>query len=383
ARLGGSPPRCSLCRARGFEGPATMALTGDDGAGARRWACSRTGEEEAREVGRGEDLRVPTLSSGAREREDRERGINVFISISYALPQSLIDGKCSLSVREDGRDALGVAAGIEQRLPVSGGAGGEADRRSVAERRARRAGSEPHCGGVRARGASNGGPERVGPGDGGADRRDDLLAGGRKGEESGARGNAETARRAGAPNVPRGARSRAAIGRCGREVRERRARGRLLAEAAQGRVRLLGDGIGAASDRGLCCIRGGLGRGAGGWVCDARGGLPAVRRSARGGGALLRGGASLATAFDEAEAPHALCGPVWGRGGKVEVDEVGAAARRSGVAGVPDGAVAGEMGEELHHRDFRAVFGGETGEAIGALSRAASTADPDDDVGVG
>ena len=52
------------------------------------------------------------------------------------------------------------------------------------------------------------------------------------------------------------------------------------------------------------------------------------------------------------------------------------------MAGVPDGAVAGEMGEELHHRDFRAVFGGEPGEAIGALSRAASTGDPDDDVGV-
>ena len=31
-----------------------------------------------------------------------------------------------------------------------------------------------------------------------------------------------------------------------------RARGRLLAEAAQGRVRLLGDGIGAAAHRGLC-----------------------------------------------------------------------------------------------------------------------------------
>ncbi len=90
-----------------------------------------------------------------------------------------------------------------------------------------------------------------------------------------------------------------------------------------------------------------------------------------------------AAAFDEAEAPHPLCWPVWRRGGKVEVDEVGAAARRSGVARIPDGVVAGEMGEELHHRDFRAVFGGETGEAIGALSRAASTADPDDDVGVG
>ena len=47
---------------------------------------------------------------------------------------------------------------------------------------------------------------RVGPGDGGADRRDDLLAGEREGEESGARGDAETARRACAPNVPRGAR---------------------------------------------------------------------------------------------------------------------------------------------------------------------------------
>ena len=90
-----------------------------------------------------------------------------------------------------------------------------------------------------------------------------------------------------------------------------------------------------------------------------------------------------AAAFDEAEAPHALCGPVWGRGGKVEVDEVGAAARGSGVAGVPDGAVAGEMGEEFHHRNLRAVFGGEPGEAIGALSRAAAAGDADDDVGVG
>ena len=116
----------------------------------------------------------------------------------------------------------------------------------------------------------------------------------------------------------------------------------------------------------------------------AAGGLAAVRRSGRGGGSLLRSGAPLGAAvFDEAEAPHAFCGPVWGRGRKVEVDEVGATARGSGVAGVPDGAVAGEMGEELHHRDFRAVFGGEPGEAIGALSRAASTGDPDDDVGVG
>ena len=38
------------------------------------------------------------------------------------------------------------------------------------------------------------------------------------------------------------------------------------------------------------------------------------------------------------------------------------------MAGVPDGAVAGEVGEELGHRDFGAVFGGEPGEAIGALS---------------
>lgn len=53
------------------------------------------------------------------------------------------------------------------------------------------------------------------------------------------------------------------------------------------------------------------------------------------------------------------------------------------MTGVPDGAVAGEMGEELDHRDLRAVFGGEPGEAIGALSRATSTGDPDDDVGVG
>ena len=110
----------------------------------------------------------------------------------------------------------------------------------------------------------------------------------------------------------------------------------------------------------------------------------AVRRSGRGGGSLFRSGAPLGAAvFDEAEAPHAFRGPVWGRGRKVEVDEVGAAARGSGVAGVPDGAVAGEMGEELHHRDLRAVFGGEPGDAIGALSRAAAAGDADDDLGVG
>src|SRR5271165_7180344 len=88
------------------------------------------------------------------------------------------------------------------------------------------------------------------------------------------------------------------------------------------------------------------------------GGLAAVRRSGRGGGSLLRSGAPLGAAvFDESEAPHALCGPVWGRGGKVEVDEIGAAAWGSGVAGVPDGAVAGEVGEELGHRDFAAKYG--------------------------
>ena len=76
-------------------------------------------------------------------------------------------------------------------------------------------------------------------------------------------------------------------------------------------------------------------------------------------------------------------GPVWGRCRKVEVDEVGAAARGSRVAGVPDGAIAGEMGKELHNRDLGAVFGGEPGEAIGALSRAAAAGDADDDVGVG
>jgi hypothetical protein len=114
------------------------------------------------------------------------------------------------------------------------------------------------------------------------------------------------------------------------------------------------------------------------------GGFASVRRLGRGGGSLLRRGApSGAAIFDEAEAPHPLCWPVWGRGGKFEVEEIGAAARRSGVARIPDGAVAGEMGEELHHRDLRAVFGGEPGEAIGALSRATSTGDPDDDVGVG
>ena len=152
--------------------------------------------------------------------------------------------------------------------------------RSVAPRRA---GSQPGCGVVRARRASDGGPERVGPSDGGADRRDDLLAGGRKGKESGDRGDAETARRAGAPNVPRGARGWAAIGRCGREVRERRARGRLLAQAAQGRVRLLGDGIGAAAHRGLSGGRGGLGRGAGGWARDFAGrpGARSIRRKRR------------------------------------------------------------------------------------------------------
>jgi len=32
--------------------------------------------------------------------------------------------------------------------------------------------------------------------------------------------------------------------------------------------------------------------------------------------------------------------------------------------------------------DFGSVFGGEPGEAIGALSRATSTSDADDDVGV-
>ena len=98
-------------------------------------------------------------------------------------------------------------------------------------------------------------------------------------------------------------------------------------------------------------------------------------------GALLRGGAPLAAAFDEAEALHALRWPVWGRRRKVEVDEVGAAMRGSGMAGVPDGAVAGEMGQELHHRNLRAVFGGEPGEAIGALSRAAAAGDAHDDRG--
>src|SRR5271165_6400384 len=112
------------------------------------------------------------------------------------------------------------------------------------------------------------------------------------------------------------------------------------------------------------------------------GGFASVRRLGRGGGSLLRRGApSGAAIFDEAEAPHPLCWPVWGRGGKFEVEEIGAAAWGSGVAGVPDGAVAGEKGEELHHRDLRAVFGGESGEAIGALSHATSTGDPDDDVG--
>ena len=50
---------------------------------------------------------------------------------------------------------------------------------------------------------------------------------------------------------------------------------------------------------------------------------------------------------------------------------------------IRDGAVAGEMGEEFHHRDFRAVLRGEPGEAIGALPRAAPTADANDDIGVG
>ena len=53
------------------------------------------------------------------------------------------------------------------------------------------------------------------------------------------------------------------------------------------------------------------------------------------------------------------------------------------MTGFPNGAVAGEVAEELGHRDFRAVFGVEPGEAIGPLSRATSTSDADDDVGVG
>ena len=100
-------------------------------------------------------------------------------------------------------------------------------------------------------------------------------------------------------------------------------------------------------------------------------------------GALLRVCAPLAAPFDEAEAPRAFCRPVWGLGRKLEVDEVGAAARRSGMARAPDSAVSGEMGEELQHRDFRAVFRGEPGEAIGALPRAAPASDANDDVGVG
>ena len=100
-------------------------------------------------------------------------------------------------------------------------------------------------------------------------------------------------------------------------------------------------------------------------------------------GSLLRGGAPLAAAFDEAEAPHAFRGPIRRRGRKLEVDEVGAAARRSGMARAPDSAVSGEMGEELQHRDFRAVFRGEPGEAIGALPRAAPASDANNDVGVG
>ena len=41
------------------EGPVTMALTRDGGVGARQRPCSRSDEEEAQEVGRGGDLRVP------------------------------------------------------------------------------------------------------------------------------------------------------------------------------------------------------------------------------------------------------------------------------------------------------------------------------------
>ena len=147
-----------------------MALTGGDGAGAHLWACS--GRVKKRREG------WPWLGSsgprplfGSSRARDLERGINIFISISYVLPRSPIGSRCSISVQR-ARDALGVAFGIEQRLPGGfRGAGGKADGRSVAERRAdvrevnllrRRSGSR----------SLRGGPERVGPGDGGADRRD-------------------------------------------------------------------------------------------------------------------------------------------------------------------------------------------------------------------
>src|SRR5208282_2541408 len=100
-----------------------------------------------------------------------------------------------------------------------------------------------------------------------------------------------------------------------------------------------------------------------------------------GRGALLRVCAPLAAPFDEAEAPRAFRRPIRRLGRKLEVDEVGAAARRSGMARAPDSAVSGEMGEELQHRDFGAVFRGEPGEAIGALPRAAPASDANDDVG--
>ena len=52
--------------------------------------------------------------------------------------------------------------------------------------------------------------------------------------------------------------------------------------------------------------------------------------------------APLAASFDEAEAARAFSRPIRRRGGKLEVDEVGAATWRSGMAR-GDGAVAGEM----------------------------------------
>ena len=177
---------------------------------------------------------------------------SIFISMLSGLSQRSADGRCSLSVQEGARcvGRLLPGSGNVYRFPVEIVAKPTADllRSVAADVRevslvAEAFGLEEPPMDVR-----NASDRAIG----GADRRDDVLAEGRQGEESGDRGDAETARRAGAPNVPGGARGGLAIGRRGREVREHRARGRVLAEAAQGRVRLWGDGMGAAAHRCLC-----------------------------------------------------------------------------------------------------------------------------------
>ena len=236
-RSGSRNRRCKLGRelsesrcpwsAQGVEGPATPGLTDDDGTRMRQpelLGCAR---------GRGRKQGPPARIFGASPHRSLSPSLVVGkyddTSMCYVLPRGADGGRSSISVQEAGGMRWELMPGTRNvvRFPVELV---EADERSVAKRCARRAGSQPGCGGVRARRASDGGPKRVGPSDGGADRRDDLLAGGRKGEESGARGDAETARRAGDPDAPRGPRGGLAIGRCGREVRERRARGRLLAK---------------------------------------------------------------------------------------------------------------------------------------------------------